>query len=366
MNSESTSASSGSRRLWPLLKWALFVIVLTFVAQHGYRLWTDAQARQIESGGVRIRIGWLLASIGLCILGWGPSVWYWRRLMLSLGERVSWKHTARAYFCGHLGKYVPGKAAVIVIRTAMLRSEGVRTSTAALTVTYETLAYMSSGLMMIAALLPWWADEHGFTKHLPTTILGRVAWAIPAFVICFAGWIVFSQFFFRLVRRLAKVPDGDISRAGGEATAPTVVDEAKAELPSKLSLRTCLSGVVPLATGWLLSGLSLGCSIRAVSDAPVARFHVAIWTAAVATANILGFVAVFAPGGVGVREGLLMKLLAPHIGPMPAVLVALIARAVAFVSELLPAAALYYAVQPTRRDSEDDQSTPDSSRLDSQ
>jgi uncharacterized membrane protein YbhN (UPF0104 family) len=361
MNSDSGPTTSARRSLWPLLKWALFVIVLVFVIQHGYQLWTDAKAQQAESTGVRIRAGWLLASVGLCVLGWAPSVWYWRKLMSSLGEHVSWKHAARAYFCGHLGKYVPGKAAVIVIRTAMLRSEGVRTATAALTVTYETLAYMSSGLMTIAALLPWWADEHGITKHLPTTFSGRAVWAVPAFLTCFLGWIVFSQFFFQLVRRLAKVSDRD-PRSASETATPAADAEMKADLPSKLSLRVCLSGIVPLAGGWLLSGLSLGCSVRAVSDAPVSLSHVAVWTVAVATANILGFVAVFAPGGVGVREGLLMRLLTPHIGPLPAVLVALIARGVAFASELLPAAALYYAVRPTGRGTSDDGRTAKSPR----
>lgn len=346
MNDTTGSKTSARRWLWPLLKWLLFAIVLVFVVRHGYGLWNDAKAQQVGVPDVRIHLGWLLASVGLAIVGWGPSVWYWRRLMLSLGENVSWKHAARAYFCGHLGKYVPGKAAVIVIRAALLKPEGVRTATAAFTVTYETLAYMASGVMAIVVLLPWWADEHGLTAQLPTTFGGRVAVALPMLLVCFVGWGVFSQFFIRFIRRLAKVSNVDVNQSSEVPKNSEVSPVDAAPLP-KLSLRVCLTGIGPLAAGWFIHGLSLGCSIQAVSADSVSLSDLPLWTSAIATANILGFAAVFAPGGVGVREGLLMKLLAPEIGPMAAVLVALMARAVSFVSEIVTSAALYYLVKPS-------------------
>ena len=47
----------------------------------------------------------------------------------------------RAYVVSHLGKYVPGKAMVVVIRTALVVPFGARASTAAIATFYETLGY---------------------------------------------------------------------------------------------------------------------------------------------------------------------------------------------------------------------------------
>ncbi|MBI5760956.1 MAG: flippase-like domain-containing protein [Planctomycetales bacterium] len=328
------------RWLWPVLKWSLFAIVLTFVIRHGHRLWTDAREQHTGAADVHIHAGWMFASVGLSIVAWSPSVWYWRRLMRSLGENVSWKHAARAYFCGHLGKYVPGKAAVLIIRAAMLKPEGVGTATAAFTVTFETLTYMAAGVMTVAGLLPWWADDTGWTARLPASFSGRAAFAVPTVLVCLVGWAVFSQVFIRFVRRLAKVSDSDA------ASAP------------RLSLGVCLSGIGPLVIAWFIHGLSLGCAIQSVSPEPVAWSDWPAWTAANVIANVLGFAAVFAPGGVGVREGLLMNLLSPRIGPLSAVLVAVLMRGVSFVGETVMAAALYYAVKPSKNLSQSSRVTP--------
>jgi hypothetical protein len=56
-----------------------------------------------------------------------------------------------------------------------------------------------------------------------------------------------------------------------------------------------------------------------------------------------GFVAIFAPGGLGVREGLLMELLERELGPR-AVVVALLLRGVTLAGEVLVSGALYYGV----------------------
>ena len=124
-------------RFWPALKWAMFLIVLAFVAYHGYGL-----SKGFEGRSTPIRWGWLVLALLSSIVAWAPSAWYWRTLLSSLGITAPWAQVIRAYYCGHLGKYVPGKAAVLVIRSALLRDAGVAGPSAALTVTVETLTYV--------------------------------------------------------------------------------------------------------------------------------------------------------------------------------------------------------------------------------
>jgi uncharacterized membrane protein YbhN (UPF0104 family) len=62
---------------------------------------------------------------------------------------------------------------------------------------------------------------------------------------------------------------------------------------------------------------------------------------AFAAAYVLGYVMVFAPAGLGVREGFLIALLSPQLGAGPAGAVAVIARLWTTVVEIVPAAAFW-------------------------
>jgi glycosyltransferase 2 family protein len=67
---------------------------------------------------------------------------------------------------------------------------------------------------------------------------------------------------------------------------------------------------------------------------------------AVALATISGFVVAVVPGGLGVREGVLMSLLAPALGRDLAVVAAVLLRLVWVVAELAAAAVLVPMLRP--------------------
>jgi len=73
---------------------------------------------------------------------------------------------------------------------------------------------------------------------------------------------------------------------------------------------------------WWIQGLTLGLTIQAVASEPVNWGNWPFWTGTAAVAMVGGFIAIFTPGGLGVREGLLMELLSRQLGPDEAVLVA--------------------------------------------
>ncbi|MCX5672753.1 MAG: hypothetical protein NTU94_15660, partial [Planctomycetota bacterium] len=70
---------------------------------------------------------------------------------------------------------------------------------------------------------------------------------------------------------------------------------------------------------WLLIGMAFWLAARSVSDVPLARAPFVISASALAVT--IGFVAVFAPAGLGVREGLLLLLLATVLGDATTALV---------------------------------------------
>ena len=63
--------------------------------------------------------------------------------------------------------------------------------------------------------------------------------------------------------------------------------------------------------------------------------------ASVALATVAGFVVAVLPGGLGVREGVLMSALAPAIGSDQAVIASLLLRLVWVAAELVAAAILF-------------------------
>ena len=114
-------------------------------------------------------------------------------------------------------------------------------------------------------------------------------------------------------------------------------------------ISTTAIGVVVFLAAWWIQGLALGLTIQAVSAEPVNWGDWPFWTGAAAVAVVGGFVAIFSPGGLGVREGLLMELLSRQLGPHEAVAVAMLLRGVMLAGEILAAVGLYYAVAGGRR-----------------
>ena len=314
--------------MWACVKWGLFVLVLAFVGRQAAGLWDKLRAQPIT-----LHYGWLGLAVVVSVFAWLPSVWYWRRLMASLGCPVRPSLVARAYYAGHLGKYIPGKAFVFIVRTALLKGQGATPGVAAFTVGYESLAYMASGAVVAAMLSPWiLSGEHAprWAGVLQTPWL-RIGLPVLVMAVALGGLAVLSDVFTRLVR----------------FTIPK--DAVGGPLP-RLSKRECLIGVVPLVAAWWIHGLVLGLTIQAFSDTPFSLAQWPVWTAATAVAMVVGFAAFFAPGGLGVREALFIDILEPHLGTTDAVLAALLMRAVCFAGEILGSGALYLLVRPREAD----------------
>ena len=152
--------------MWRIVKWGLCVAVLVFVGLKARDLWNTDDLR-----GITVSPMWLAGSVVTYLVGWLPSVWYWRKLMAVMGERVTFFDATRAYFCGHLGKYVPGKAGVLLIRAGMMKGCVHSAAIAAVTATFETLLLMGTGLAIGLALFPVTNWPPAVAEHVPHSAL---------------------------------------------------------------------------------------------------------------------------------------------------------------------------------------------------
>jgi uncharacterized membrane protein YbhN (UPF0104 family) len=323
-----------SKIIWLATKWVVFVVILGFVASHSWTLWN-----QLGPAPTHLNWSWLALAAVLSIFAWLPSAWYWRWIMGRMGAIAPWPQVMRAYFCGALGKYLPGKAAVVVLRAAMLKSVGVPATTAALAVFHETFTFMWAGGVLtillypsMAPYLPEWIATLGNNSPL------RVGFLLSCLI---AGAVALAM----LVHSHRMLHGFFGSRRAGPEHA--IGDELPhpAHLSLRSSLRMTLVGGVVLVAGWWIHGLTLGLTICAVIGDRAAWSDWPFWTGTATAAVVGGFVVLFAPGGLGVREGLLLELLERQLGPREAVLVTVMWRGVALAGEIVAAGALYYAVE---------------------
>lgn len=332
----SRQRSSSFRRFWPALKWLMFALVIAFVGRRAWLLWRDG-----DVGSVTIHWPWLLAAFGLNGIGWLPSVFYWHQLIHRFGGTSGRWDVAQAYFAGHLGKYIPGKASVLLIRAGMLAERGCRPGAAALTSTYETLTYMGVGLAVGVALAPlvW---RH-MAADLPTMI--RSAFERP---IAFGGVVVVVSVL--LVPGVAKVLGLIARRLTPPVASPGEFESPPAIPAIEISASFLLGWSFVFVTAWLAHGLSLGCTLKAVG-AEVSFSEGLIWTGDIWTASFLGFVAVFTPGGLGVREAALIELLKsqPGISSSQAVAASVLLRGTWMAAEIVVTLALGWETRRRRR-----------------
>jgi hypothetical protein len=103
-------------------------------------------------------------------------------------------------------------------------------------------------------------------------------------------------------------------------------------------------GIGAFILSWGTLGLSLQLTVQALVNQPFQLFDWPMYTGAVSLATSVGFLMIFAPGGVGVREGLLIEVLRvqPHLTAQQAVAAAVMLRLVWLTAEIAAACALYY------------------------
>ena len=265
---------------------------------------------ELESSQVRFSLPVLSLALLCYLAGMAVFADFWRRAVGSLGGKLTWLECHSAYFVSQLGKYVPGKAWVILIRYGLIG--GNRLSFRAVTASsvYETFSVMGFGaLLSFLVLLVLGSD--------PTLLwlaLGLSAALLAASHPPVSAWI-------------AKVAGWGSGR-----------EEEPVPLPS---WRVFWKGTPLLILGWVLAGASFPLAGAGIGVAYPGLREVMLAGAASGLAVAAGFVVLVAPAGLGVREWLLVQTLGPSVGEGPAALVAVAARGLQVCGELGMAAVLY-------------------------
>lgn len=255
---------------------------------------------------------WLALGGVFYLLAMLPSALFMQRLLVATRQPTSTWATLRAFYVSQIGKYTPGKALVVVLRTALLRGPGVENTVVAATVFAETLTSMAVGAFWAAVLL---------------AAMPRPA---PLWIVAAVGMFLATG-----LPTLPQVMQVLLERLGIGRINPTA-----AEKLGSVSYGNLATGWLTISVGWLVYGLSLWATLRGVGCQEAgAAAALPLHVAATALAVVGGFLTLI-PGGILTRELIFLQLLQP-VYPQHALVASGMLRLVWLVAEVAMALVLY-------------------------
>ena len=257
--------------------------------------------------------GPLLLSLTLLIGVYIAHALLWRRVMIDLRVARPPVHTTlRVYFLAGLGRYIPGKVWQLAGVAILAGKSGLPAGGAAASALLGQFAFLATGFLFLAVLLPEWNG-------------GPAARVAGVLLVAAAGglWVIAATPRGQRIREWARTRFGE-----NVAAAIDLAERIR-------GWDTILWGVWYGLT-WVLTGIAF--SLFVSSFVPGAGEHARQLAGSVAASYLVGYLVLFAPAGIGVREGAMASLLAavPSVPLSAAVTVAVASRIWFTLAELAP------------------------------
>jgi uncharacterized membrane protein YbhN (UPF0104 family) len=308
------STASRSRKLAHLftaLRYILLVVVIVFAVVFFARQWS-----QITEVIAHIPVGASVLSFVVMMIGMVANVLSWVTLLNGLGHVVPFPRGAQIMLVGQLGKYVPGSVWAYVMQMELGRQYGIARARVLVTALYAAGIGVVSSLILGASVVP--------TISADQPALAWLYLLLPIGLVCLHPRVMtwLSNLTLKLFRRPA--------------------------LEHRVGFGTILAAV-----GWsLLSYVLYGVHLQLlVGDAaPASLLTVIMLGGALSLGFTASLIAFVLPSGAGVREAVVIAVLATLAVPLvDASAMALVSRAMFTAGDLLLAGAAVVVVIVMRR-----------------
>ncbi len=289
-------------RLRKVLQYLALAVIVFFLSWVLYGNWEEVRTYQWSFNYplLALSLGVMLASLSL-------YAWQWRISLHCLGAAIGFIKVLRIYFIGNLGRYIPGKVWQFVGWFYLFEREGVSPVQTLTSIAVNQVIQNMTGLALAFVVL---GEMLGKMPSCPTG--GRL---LPFLIVIPLGLVVIQP---AVLERLLNW-GLRLFRRG-----PVTIELTAWDLARFAAFHLFI---------WLGYGLAFYLFTRALYPAPLEWLPV--WAGIFAGAWVLGFLSLLAPGGLGVREGILVYLLGFYLPAHVAIVVALLSRLWVTAAELM-------------------------------
>lgn len=289
-----------------LIKFSLAVIVIYFAGRKILSNWNEISGYDWKIRPVLLILSIFCHQIALVIYS---KMWCY--VLESFGHDIPLKYAFRISNLSNLGRYIPGKIWSAMGAIYLLKPFGIN----------KEMAFASWILTTIFILPPAFLLGLSALLIYPETIsyiggFGSGTIVILVFVICLSVFLMFYP------DRAIKILNKFITKLKRPA------------LNFTFGKKTAIKIFAGYLIGWIIYGIAFFIFLNSIMLNPGIPITVAIGSFILA--YVIGYLAFFSPGGLGIREIVLIAILSPYIGPLAAG-IAGFARIWNIISEIISA-----------------------------
>jgi len=252
---------------------------------------------QVKGASFTFEVFPLILSTLIFAFSYFIQIWAWYLITLKLNIAISFRETLESWFYSQLGKYLPGKVWLLLSRFYFYESKGKSKKAISVALYLETVTIIvAAGLMFLAALT-------SFKEVRPFYTGGQSVWLVFLFLL---GFVSLHP------RVLQKILNWVLMQFKREP------------LSLSISYPDILWILFVCIISWIVGGIGFYFFVNSVY--PVAPQYILFLTGALAISSTLGLIALFAPSGLGVREGALVYILSFMMATPVAVIISVLTR----------------------------------------
>ncbi len=261
------------KQLWLAVQFLFFTVAVVYFVLQVRNEWSDFVAipATIHPDWLRVlgSTAWVAASYIVLIETW-------RQIVVAWGGKLSWPAAARIWFISNLGRYLPGKVWQIGAMGALAQEAGVSSVAAVGSALVVNLVNLLAGLLVVLV-----AGSRLVVGYGPALVTALVVFCV---LVLGSPWLLppLVRLANRVTRRNIPIP----------AIPPLAI----------------IFAVAGCSLAWNLYGLAFHDLTVAIFGGAAGRptYYTAVFT----LSYLAGYIVLFAPGGLGVRETSLITLLA--------------------------------------------------------
>jgi hypothetical protein len=273
-------------------KWIVVIAIFGFLGKMVWDNWGQVKDASFALSALPFILSTLIFAFSYFI-----QIGAWYLITLKLKIALSPSETLKIWFYSQLGKYLPGKIWLFLSRFHFYESKGQSKKVISVAIYLEVVTMIvAAGLIFLAALILF--------KEMQSVYSGRTFWWIVL-----AFMLAFVCLHPRILERILNW---------------TLVRFKREPVSLSMSYLDILFVLFVCIVSWVIGGIGFYLFVDSVY--PVTPPYILFLTGALAISSTLGLIAIFAPSGLGVREGALVYILSFMMATPVAVILSILTR----------------------------------------